>query len=185
MLEHLLLPFTLVITFYYPYVCLIILIIFLMSDKKNDDQGYFNFIENEWLTKEKINTIYDWVNDDCNLYKILEYVENRKQFWKKGVFKNKKDGMEKHIYNQIKKIENKEKECLTEIIVMYIYITKQGFENKIPDIEIMECMHDAYQKIMYSYKIIEKKNFENFKNISRKKKIYIKFIYQQFSNNYI
>ena len=154
-----------------------------MTDKKNYDQGYFTFSGNKWLTKEKITTIYDYVNYNCNLYKILKYIENRKQFWKKGVFKNKKDGMEQHIQDQIKKIENNKRECWKEIIVMYIYITRQGFENKIPDIEIMECMHDVYQNIMYSYKMIDKQNFQNFKTISSKQKniyqIYLSAVFEE------
>ena len=179
MLEHFLLPLTFIVIFYYPIISISIFLstLFIKKDKENIKNIQFkDWITNnktEWLTEENEEEIYKYL-DNCNLYKIIEYVEKRKQFWKKGKFKNEKNGMDQHIKNQINNIKNKYSDYLTDIIVSYIYIAKKGIQNKVLDIEIMENMHNSYQNIMLNYKIINTKNIQNFKDISVKKK----YIYQ-------
>tara|TARA_Y100000991_G_C21939242_1_gene334488 strand:+ start:143 stop:784 length:642 start_codon:yes stop_codon:yes gene_type:complete len=179
MLEHFLLPLTFIIIFYYPIISILIFLstIFIKKDKENIKNIPFKeWIANnktKWLAEESEGDIYEYL-DNCDLYKIIEYVEKRKQFWKKGQFKNEKNGMDQHIKNQISNIKNKYSDYLTDIIVSYIYIAKKGIKNKILDIEIMENMHSSYQNIMLNYKIINTKNIRNFKEISVKKK----YIYQ-------
>ena len=170
MIEHVLLPLTLIISYYYPWIFFFIFLSsFFISLEDKDIQ---NIKYDQWITKIDI---YRYVNK-LDLYKILKYIEERKHFWKKSPFKNEKNGMDKYIEIQIDKIKNKNKNLsyLTEVIIMYIYIAREGIINKIPDIEIIENMHNIYQNIMVKYRILDKKNMKNFKDISVKKK----YIYQ-------
>ena len=170
MLEHFLLPLTFIIIFYYPIISISIFLstLFIKKEKEN-----IKIIPFEKYMAEGEEDIYEYLNN-CDLYKIIEYVEKRKQFWKKGKFKNEKNGMDQHIKNQISNIQNKYSNYLTDIIVSYIYIAKKGIKNKVSDIEIMENMHNSYQNIMLNYKIINKENIKNFEDITVKKK----YIYQ-------
>ena len=201
MIEHLLLPINLFLIIFYPKYFIISLIFvftiskFVFTLYKQKIYRYFNYYE--WIKENKIkwlidknndmNDIYNEIYKIENLYQILEYVENKKEFWKKGQFKNDKNGMQKQILYYIENIKNKNtnNNYLIEIITSYIHICYKSYISEKKDIDIIQLMHNSKQNLMLHHKIIEIKDTVEFNLLTRDKKlvyqIYLSSIIENFN----
>ena len=197
MIEHLLLPINLFLIIFYPKYFIISLIFvftiskFVFTLSKQKIYKYYNYYD--WIKENKIkflidknndiNDIYNEIYKIKNLYQILEYVEKKKEFWKKGQFKNDKNGMQKQILYYIENIKNKNinNNYLIEIITSYIHICYKSYISKKKDIDIIQLMHNSKQNLMLHYKIIEIKDTVEFNSLTRDKK----FVYQIYLSSII
>jgi hypothetical protein len=197
MIEHLLLPINCFLIIFYPkYFIISLIFIFTISKfvftlSKQKIYKYYNYYD--WIKENKIkflidknndiNDIYNEIYKIKNLYQILEYVEKKKEFWKKGLFKNDKNGMQKQILYYIENIKNKNinNNYLIEIITSYIHICYKSYISKKKDIDIIQLMHNSKQNLMLHYKIIEIKDTVEFNSLTRDKK----FVYQIYLSSII
>ena len=201
MIEHLLLPINLFLIIFYPKYFIISLIFvftiskFVFTLYKQKIYRYYNYYD--WIKKNKIkwlidknndmNDIYNEIYKIKNLYQILEYVENKKEFWKKGQFKNDINGMQKQILYYIENIKNNNtnNNYLIEIITSYIHICYKSYISEKKDIDIIQLMHNSKQNLMLHHKIIEIKDTVEFNLLTRDKKliyqIYLSSIIENFN----
>lgn len=201
MIEHLLLPINILLIIFYPKYFIISLIFvftvskFVFISSKQKIYRYYNYYD--WIKENKIkwlidnnndiNDIYNEIYKIKNLYQILEYVENKKEFWKKDKFKNETNGMQKQILYYIENIRNKNinNNYLIEIITSYIHICYKSYISKKKDIDTIQLMHNSKQNLMLHHKIIEIKDTVEFNLLTREKKliyqIYLSSIIENFN----
>lgn len=183
MIEHLLLPFTFLALYFQKYLFFFIVIIFISpSIKYKKEKKYLSINEwlsqnNKWVNKQNYNLdkVYEDVSKNIDLYQVFIYIENRTKLWEKSIFKYEQNGKEKYINYNINSIKNKDKSDYSLVLLcLYFYITKQGIQENINDIEIIEKMHDVTVNINIFHRKFDKKNIIEFSKLT----IEDKYIYQ-------